>query len=200
MKNEALLGLRELIKQLINIPEEQIDIPEALFKKITYKQNDFFSTPENPSTFLAFVVKGLFRQYIIDREGNEFTRDFRGENMLMSTYAGIIRNQFHPLYIQALEDSIIYAIERMEFIKIWEKDNRWKDLLQNQTEIDFMRLRKRENGLLLDDAKTRYLNFLNDFQQYADRIKHRYVASYLGISPETLSRIRSTPMTTPRKS
>jgi len=194
MENESLLRFRRLINNLTGIPEENINVPEIIIKKIIFKKNEYFSTPKNKSTLLAFIEKGLFRQYIINSEGDEFTRDFRGENMLMSTYAAIIRNKFHPLYIQALEDSEIYAIERDEFVKIWEKDSIWKDLLQNQTEIDFMRLRKREFGLLLDDAKTRYLNFLSDFQQYADRIKHLYVASYLGIKPETLSRIRSAPM------
>lgn len=191
MEDEVKRNFIKLISNLIDISEEHIDIPVHLFQKITYEKNDYFSTPENQSTYLAFIEKGLFRQFLIDDQGNEFIRDFRGENMLMSTYAGIIRNQFHPLYIQALENSTIYAIERNDFVKFWEKDNLWKNLLQNQTEIDFIRLRKREFGLLLHDAKTRYLHFLNDFSQYADRIKNCYVASYLGITSETLSRIRS---------
>jgi CRP-like cAMP-binding protein len=60
-----------------------------------------------------------------------------------------------------------------------------------KTKLDCIKLMKREFGFLLDDAKTRYLNFLEDYKSFAERIKQRDVASYLGISPETLSRIRS---------
>jgi CRP-like cAMP-binding protein len=77
---------------------------------------------------------------------------------------------------------------------MWEVDVKWKDLLQKHTELDCLKLMKREFGFLMDDAKTRYLNFLIDYEPFAERIKQRDIASYLGITPETLSRIRSAPM------
>jgi len=64
-------------------------------------------------------------------------------------------------------------------------------MLQIITEYDSLQLREREISFLQDDAKTRYVKFMKNFKTIADRIKNRYIASYLGISAETLSRIKS---------
>jgi len=194
MEQHDILNHRMLLKQLVQIPDEKIDAIAKLTKKIRYKKNDFFSTPENPSTFITIISKGIFKQYAIDMKGNEIIREFRGENMFMTSYAAIISDQFQPIYVQALEDSEVFAIKRIDFMDIWKDDIVWKDILQKQTELDCFGLMKREFSFLQSDAKTRYLDFLKDFHQYADRIKLRDIASYLGITPEALSRIRSSPL------
>jgi CRP-like cAMP-binding protein len=194
MGSGVLPDLKKQIVEFSGFQDEQIDEFFRSAVKVTYKRNEYFSTIKNPSASIAFVAKGLFRLYIIDREGNEATLNFRGENLPMSTYGAILLNQIEPVYIQALEDSEIYTITRKDFIKYWESDNKFKEMFQKFTELDCLLLRRREISFLQDDAKMRYLNFLNDFKHYADRIKLRYVASYLGITPEALSRIRSAPL------
>jgi len=189
--NNPFFSFQKLIDEFAEIPKEQINEFISLGTKKKYKKNEYFSTIKNPSRLMAFVEKGLFRVYIIDREGNEATLNFRSENMPMSSYGAIVLNQIEPVYIQALEDSEINTIQREDFLKFWEAFPKWKNILQEITEYDCLRLRRREFSLLQDDAKTRYLNFLEDFKPCADRIKLRYIASYLGITPEALSRIRS---------
>jgi CRP-like cAMP-binding protein len=191
MENNTLHGIKNLVKPFFQIDDEQMDLFSKITNKNTYKRNDFFSTIENPSTSVAFVANGLFRVYIIDRKGNEATLGFNCEYMPMSSFSAILLNQINPVYIQALEDSEIYTITRIDLVKIMETNIILKDILQRFTELDCLRLRKREISLLQDDAKTRYLNFLDEYRSFAERIKLRYVASYLGITPEALSRIRS---------
>jgi len=197
MESKVLSNYKKLVRKFVEISEEQekqFDIFLESAIKTTYKRNEYFSTIEEPSTSIAFVAKGLFRLYIIDREGNEATLNFRGENTTMSSYGAVSLDQIEPVYIQAMEDSEVYAISRTNVLKFYETDAIWKDLFQKFTETDCLRLRRREFSFLQDDAKTRYLKFLSDFAPYADRIKLRYVASYLGITPEALSRIRSSPL------
>jgi len=193
MKNNDLLNLKKHIAEMGELQEEQIDAFFDSMEKIIYKRNEYFSTIKNPSTNIAYIAKGLFRVYIIDREGNEATLNFRAEDMPMSSYGAINLNQLEPVYIQALEDSEIYVISRADYINFWEANETMKVIHQKFTELDCLRLRRREFSFLQDDAKMRYLNFLRDFSHCADRIKLRYIASYLGITPETLSRIRSSP-------
>ena len=194
MEHDVLLEYRKTVKQFENIPEEKIDVTAKLHKKYIFKKKEYFSTIKEPSQLIAFVAKGLFRMFFIDRKGKEITFGFFGENTFMSSYAGIFLEHFPPCYIQALEDSIIYAIPRTDYIKVWEDSPIVKNVVQKLTEHNFVLSRKREYGLLLNDAKTRYLNFLNDYPNYADRIKIQYLASFLGVSRETLSRIRSAPL------
>ncbi|MCL2129136.1 MAG: Crp/Fnr family transcriptional regulator [Treponema sp.] len=194
MDKNVSLNFKEQIKKIAEISEGQIEDFFEATTKVLYKKNEYFSTIKNQSTSVAFIAKGLFRVYIIDLEGNEATLNFRIENMPMSSYGAIILNETEPVYIQALENSEIYEISRSKFLEFWQGDNGWKTLLQKITELDCLQLRRREFSFLLDDAKTRYINFLNDYGKHANRIKLRYVASYLGITSEALSRIRSAPM------
>ncbi|MCL2127054.1 MAG: Crp/Fnr family transcriptional regulator [Treponema sp.] len=192
--NNAAFNFKKQIGDFASISEEQIDLFLQSTVKETYKRNEYFSTIEKPSESIAFVARGLFRVYIIDRDGNEATLNFRGEDMPMSSYGAVLLGQLEPVFIQALEDSEILTMPRTEVIKHWENDTRWKVLLQKFTELDCLQLRRREFSFLQDDAKTRYINFYRDFNRYASRIKLRYIASYLGITPEALSRIRSSPL------
>ena len=194
MEHDILIEFRKTVKQFDDIPEEGIDTTAKLHKKYIYKKNEYFSTIEEPSQLMAFVAKGLFRMFFINRKGKEITFGFFGENTFMSSYAGIFLAHYPPCYIQALEDSIIYAIPRTDCIKVWEDKPNMKNVIQKITEHNFVLSRKREYGLMLYDAKTRYLNFMNDYPHYADRVKIQYLASFLGVSRETLSRIRSAPL------
>jgi len=194
MDSDTLRNFAEVIRKMADISNEKIEAFAKLAKKKIYKRNDYFSSIERPSTHFGFISKGLVRVYILDRDGNEATLNFKGENSFTSAFGGIILNNLQPVYIQALEDSEIHLVSRNDFIKLWEDDAKWKDILQIVTEYDSIELREREFSFLLYDAKTRYLKFLDNYSTIADRIKLKYVSSYLGISQETLSRIRSAPL------
>jgi CRP-like cAMP-binding protein len=189
----AFENLKRRVKRLADLTDEKIEmlVKAATHKK--YRTNDYYSMPANTSKNLSFVDRGLFRLYVIDYKGNEVTLAFTGENMFMSSYSAVIFDQFQPVYIQAIEDSEVYEVPRTEFIKLWETDSQWKEVMQKHTELDLLRVRKRELGFLIYDAGARYDVFLKNFPQFINRIKLKYIASYLGISPETLSRIRAAP-------
>jgi CRP-like cAMP-binding protein len=122
MEESGIQSFRKFLNQFVEVPDDQIISLMKTATKLFYKQNEYFSTPDKLSPFLGFVVKKLFKQYVIDREGNEVIREFRGDNNIMACYAAVILNLYPPIYIQALEDSLIYAIQRTEFLKMWEID------------------------------------------------------------------------------
>lgn len=191
MEIETKNSFINTIQQMVDIYEDEIENLIKIATKYTYKKDEYFSTPEKVSKELAFIAKGIFRFYIYDMNGNEATLGFIPENTFMSSYSAVLFDLLQPVYIQTIENSEIYTVSRSGFIDICENNHKWKDLLQKITEIDCLRLRKREVEFLQCDAKTRYLNFLNEYKQYEDRIKIKHISSYLGMLPETLSRIRS---------
>ena len=93
--------------------------------------------------------------------------------------------------IEALEDSEILEISWKDFMQLLDQDIFWVKFLLKFIERGYMIKEKRERDLLLLDAETRYKNFLLEFPGMDQRIKQGIIASYLGIKPETLSRIRS---------
>lgn len=186
-----LSQMRGFLAQFVDMPEEDFKAWIKISQEVIYLKGDYYCTSEEPSTKLGFITKGLLRHYVLDLKGTERTFGFVGENMPVSSYGAIISNQHDIKYVQAIENTRVYACEREDFITLWESSDIWKIFLQKATELDNLLLRKREADFLMYDAKTRYQIFLKDFPQFSNRIKQEYIASYLGISPETLSRVKS---------
>jgi CRP-like cAMP-binding protein len=139
---------------------------------------------------IAFVNSGLFRYVYVNDKGNEFTKGIITENNFISSYSAMIANRPSYFAIEALEDAEVLEIHWTDFTKLLETDVFWLRFLLKFLEKGFISKEKRERDLLLLDAETRYKNFLNEFPGVDQRIKQGVIASYLGIKPETLSRIR----------
>jgi CRP-like cAMP-binding protein len=146
---------------------------------------------EIPKKF-AFVFSGLFRYVYINEKGYEFTKGIITEHNFISSYSSMISNAPSHFYIEALEDSEILKIPYEKWLVLLETDTFWLKLLLRFVEKGFMVKEKREKDLLLLNAETRYLNFLRDYPNIENRISQVIIASYLGIQPESLSRIRKT--------
>jgi CRP-like cAMP-binding protein len=139
---------------------------------------------------IAYVTKGLFRYVYTNGKGEEFTKGIIGENSFLSSYSAMILCKPSYFSIEALEDSQVLEIIWNDFKHLLDNDIFWVKFLLKLVEKGFMIKEKRERDLLLLDAETRYKNFLEEFPGMDQRIRQGIIASYLGIQPETLSRIR----------
>ncbi len=166
--------------------EELISISHV--KKI--KAGEYFICEgEIPKKF-AFVISGLFRYVYINDKGNEFTKGLISENNFISSYSAMISNSPSSFFIEVLEDTEILVIIYEKWLSLMETDAFWVKFLLGFVEKGFSIKEKRERDLLLLDAETRYLNFLKENPGMEKRVKQTIIASYLGIQPESLSRIR----------
>jgi CRP-like cAMP-binding protein len=181
-----------MINQLKRIlPENKIDEFISLGKEKQVKANDFFLRIDETPKCIAFVVSGLFRYVYINEKGDEFTKGIIAENSFISSYSAMILGKPSYFSIEAIEDSKILEISWKDFMQLLDQDIFWVKFLLKFIERGYMIKEKRERDLLLLDAETRYKNFLLEFPGMDQRIKQGIIASYLGIKPETLSRIRS---------
>ncbi|TDU34314.1 CRP-like cAMP-binding protein [Gelidibacter sediminis] len=183
----------KLIKYLssnLKINEEEIlllanDYP---IKKVV--KDEFLLRANEFSKYTYFIEKGLLRQYSIDSKGKEHTISFAPENWFVSDRESIYFNASSAYYIQALEDSEIVMIDE-DFIKnlsikipaFTEFNNK---LLHNH----IRHLQNRIHMLLSSNAEERYLEFVAMYPDILLRVPQTMVASYLGITPESLSRVR----------
>lgn len=190
MNPSTLSQIRNFLLEIVDMPDELLSAWMKISKRSIFLKGDYFCTPDKPSTKLGYITKGLLRYFVIDRKGKDRTLGFGSENVLVSSYSAVVWNQQDIKYIQAIEDTEIYTCERTDFINLWESSDVWKVFYHKVTELDNLLIRKRGSDFLMYDAKTRYRIFLEDFPQYRNRIKQEHIASYLGISPETLSRIK----------
>jgi len=109
----------------------------------------------------------------------------------MGSMAALILNAPSKLSIQALEFSEVICFIYDDILQLADQSFMWQLLLRKIAEADYLDKEKRESDLLCFNAKDRYLNFINEHPDWEERIQQRYIASYLGITPETLSRMRN---------
>ncbi|MFL9830699.1 Crp/Fnr family transcriptional regulator [Flavobacterium sp. ST-87] len=172
-----------------NISEERFaELCKIGQLKNVSKNTNFISQGEVPNK-LAYVLKGLFRYVYIHENGNEFTKNIISEKQFISSYSAMIQKTNSYFYIEALEDSQILEFSYTDWMQLRLGDSYWDVFLFKILEKAFCAKEKRERELLMLDAKTRYLNFLEDFPDLNHRIPQHIIASYLGIQPESLSRI-----------
>ncbi|WP_083963635.1 Crp/Fnr family transcriptional regulator [Spirochaeta cellobiosiphila] len=173
------------------IPPEEIKYLQGICHSRYIKKNDFFIKQGDTLSPMAIINKGLFRVYCVDYEGNDKTLAFRKEEQFLSGYTPILKNQPIWYSIQALEDSLISYIEFEQYSTLLKKNFCWVELSHHYVIGLFMEKEERERSLLMDDALTRYRNFTQTFPDYTNRISQYHIASYLGITPSSLSRIRA---------
>jgi CRP-like cAMP-binding protein len=139
---------------------------------------------------IFFVEKGLIRQFTIDEQGKEHIIHFAPEGWIVSDRSSSYFNQSGEYFIDAIEDSEVVVMDEKfinaasEISKIYRENNH--RALHNHVR----NLQKRINLLLGATAKKRYLEFLKVYPNLSLRVPQWMIASYLGITPESLSRVR----------
>jgi CRP-like cAMP-binding protein len=171
------------------IMEEEDKLLDIVHIQRLRKNDKFINEGAVPHKF-AFVNEGLFRYFYMNGKGAEFTKGFFFENSFITSYTAM-KNGLPSYYtIEALEDSEILVFDYAKWKILYAGHRCWDGLLVAMLEKGFAKKEKRERELLLNNAEERYRSFLQEYPQLDHRIKQHMVASYLGITPVALSRIR----------
>lgn len=137
-----------------------------------------------------FVESGLLRQYSIDEKGKEHTISFAPENWFVTDRESVYFNQPSIYYIQALEDSVVTIIDKNFMQLLTDKIPSFSDFNNKLLHNHIRHLQNRIHLLLSASAEERYLKFIEMYPDILLRVPQTMVASYLGITPESLSRVR----------
>lgn len=188
-KTDFSLFLEELQKR-VAIPEGEYEKFLELWEFKKFGRNEFISKAGEVAKFSIFVLKGCLRQYLVNEEGEESIVYFAEERHFIGDLPAVRSKTASNYNFQAIEECELLAISadnwEIAFAKFpwWAQGHltgyqKWAELLQRQMA---------ERHSLT--AEVRYLNLLKAKPKLFQRVPQHYIASYLGISPETLSRIR----------
>lgn len=172
------------------LPDDRIEEFFSIGTVKSIKLSEFFIREGEIPSKIAFVYSGLFRYFYVNGKGDEYTKALISETHFISSYSAMILKRPSYFSIEALEDSQVLEIRWPNFQQLMDKEVFWMKFLIKFIEKGYIIKEKRERDLLLLDAETRYRDFLKEFPGIDQRIKQGIIASYLGIKPETLSRIR----------
>ena len=182
--------IRANIARRITLTDAEFDRFTTFLQPKTYKKKEFLLHAGEVSKHLAFVNEGVFRTYSIDKTGEEHVLQFSLEDWWTGDTYSALTQKPSTLFIEALEDSHVYLIDNQEleivFGEIPKFERYFRILAQNR----FIALQERINGDLSDSAEERYLDLLNRYPTLPQRVPQQYIASFLGIQPPSLSRIR----------
>ena len=180
----------KFINSIIAIPDIQKEKFEALVTLRNFKKGEFYVKQGQYPNSIAFLTEGLFRYFYLSNKGEEFTKGFFTENTILSAYSALVENRVSYFSIEALEDASIELVNYLELKKLFAEDPCWSQFLVLILEKAFIIKETREREFLLFDAEQRYKSFIQRFPGLEKRVKHSVIASYLGIAPESLSRVR----------
>ncbi len=166
------------------------DYQQCLTLKLVNKGEFLYTLGDIPTSF-SFLHKGLMRAYVADSEGNEFNKNFFYEGRFPGSMSALINNEASFLAIQALEDCEIVEIDFTKFRRVLFNTPELMMFHINYLEKHWLLEKEiKEIGYLQFEAKQRYLKFLEDYQEVLSRLPQFHIASYLGITPTQLSRIK----------
>ena len=160
------------------------------FQAVRVKKAAFLIRAGEVPQQLAFTVAGLLRCFQIDWEGREITKHFCSEGSFCSSYGALISGQESRLFIQALEDCVVLQAPYRVIAATIHHNPFFLLLMKRCLEDIVLHKETREEELLAYNAQERYTRFLRQYPQIEARVTNEHIASYLGITPESLSRIR----------
>ncbi|WP_460934834.1 Crp/Fnr family transcriptional regulator [Spirosoma humi] len=138
----------------------------------------------------TFVVEGCFRMYAVDPKGTEHNIQFAAENDWIADIGSFHSGKPSSLFIEAVEPSIILQIERQNLYFLYTNITKLNRIFKVIIENKYVELQNRVLQTISSTAQQNYLTFLEQYPKLAGRLPNNQIASYLGITPEFLSKIR----------
>lgn len=185
--------MQQLIKYFegyipLNVEETKLLEPRATFRHI--KRRQMILQEGFVCKHYTFVVEGCFKMYGIDDKGYEHNIQFAAEGDWIADIGSFHSQKPSRLFIEAIEPSEIIQIQQQDlyflYINIPKLDRIFKVIIENK----FVELQNRVLQTFSSTAEQRYLSFLEQYPQLSNRLPNTQIASYLGITPEFLSKIR----------
>jgi len=156
----------------------------------TLKKGEFFQRTGEVARLGAFVSKGFLRSYVIDNKGKEHIIQFAPENWWISDKIGMTKGTPATYFIDAIEDSELLTTDMQGHVTMLQRIPGYAESFQKGMQKRTAAKDIRIVHSLTSTAEERYNDFLATYPTIAQRVPQHMLASYLGITPETLSRIR----------
>lgn len=188
--SRAFRYLTRVLYRITQLPVGVLGPLDHYFRPQTIQKGVFFQYEGEMSHHIAFVAAGLFRMYYQLEDGREFCTNFCRSGHFLGNYGVFIRGRPSSVNIQALENSRVLLLPFDTIRELIDQSPAWTHFGRRLAENLFIEKEDRERELLLLTAEERYLIFHRSLRRMEERIAHYHIASYLGITPVALSRIR----------
>jgi len=182
--------LFKVIQSVVPVSEEELEEFAAPFQLQTLKTDDYFAKEGEPCHRIGFILKGMIRHFYINDE-TETTRWVSLEGEFIAALGSFILQKPSNHYLQAIAPTEILVISKSDFDRIYQTNKMVQQLWLRMIEMTCLGFEDRVYQQLSADAEKRYLYMMKVWPQIIKNVPQKYIASMMGIKPESLSRLRA---------
>jgi CRP-like cAMP-binding protein len=181
--------LLQTLRQIVTLDLDEEQLLKTIFNEMHLKKGDFFLKAGEINNRLGFVNKGLIR-YFVYKNDDESTIEFTSEGEFIAEYQSFLDNSEAIQYIQAIEDTTLLVTDNDGIQQLYNTTKNGNLIGRLVIEYRYNHLMKQLLSIYMHDPEQRYRNFIKVYPDLIQRVPQYYVASYVGVKPESLSRIR----------
>lgn len=181
--------LKEYIESIVDLSDVDWQCISSFFVRREYKKGECLITSGQTEKFLSFIEEGTVRYYF-PADDKERTFDFSFDKQFTCAYDSFLTQQPCNYIQEALSKTVVWSVSYDDLQTIYDRTKSGKLWGHHLLEDWFLQKSKREIRLLKQSAKERYLDIIYDQPYMIQKVPLKYIASYIGITPQALSRIR----------
>lgn len=181
--------LKKYCKSIIPLTDSEFELIDLYFEIKELKKKEFLLKDGNICNFISFIANGTIRHYHI-KNGLEKTCDISFENSWFTDFQSFTHNTSCIMNLQAMEDTTVFIIKKEDLYKLYNECNKYETIGRLMAEQVAQRSSEIAMSLLSDKPEERFINLLNKQPNLFQKVPQKYIANFLGISPESLSRIQ----------
>jgi CRP-like cAMP-binding protein len=188
---KPILPLLDFFQKLIPLNNEEKLLVTQLFKPRLYRKRQHVLQEGDICNHFNFIVRGCLKMYKIDDKGTIHILQFATENWWLSNIGSFHDRTYSELNIDALEDTMVLQISYENLLTLYTSAPKFDRIFRVLIEKSFVSLQKRLLQNISSTSEERYLTFLQTYSHLSNRLPQTLIASFLGITPESLSRLRN---------
>ena len=187
MNTEPIL---KYFSKILPLNKSETEAVKKVFKERRIKRRQFILQEGDVCILNTFVVEGCFRMYLVDEKGKEHNVQFAIENWWIGDIGSFHSEEPSRLYIEAIENSIVLQIKKQDQLDLFVNYPKFNRIFRVFTENALVAYQSRLLQNMSSTAEERYLDFMERYPFFFNRISNVQIASFLGITPEFLSTLR----------
>ena len=181
---------KQFLKNIAPITDQEFADTVSLFTERNLQKGEYFVKQDKVCQHIAFIVKGTLRTFYINNKAEDTTSCFCTSNNLTTSYKSFILQQPSNLSIQAIEETELLVIDYSSLQKLYRSSPLWQNIGRIVAEQEYIVMEKYASVLNNETAKEKYLRLLKEQPTVIQKASVEDIASYLGVTRRTLSRIR----------
>jgi CRP-like cAMP-binding protein len=181
--------IRQRLLQFLPFAENEIQAISECLRPVSFKKGELLLKEGEVFRQVLFIKQGLLRVYYL-HEGKEIIRQFFFENGFVTEYESFLGQKPSYYFIDAVEDTEALTLSHHDYLMLTDTYVNFLRFAKMFAENVVQHVGARYMSIIRDDAKTRYLQLIKERPKVIQRVPQYMIASYLGITPEALSRIR----------